>query len=137
VPKSTSKPPKLTPSQLKLQQQCTCDDDASVCSETCGLPGEGDGGPANQLHLQVHIHHQPINVLTTEHRLYGSHIRRTGQSPPRERSADWWVLTTANAAGTNGLKCLPKQGARDNKFMVTHPKTDQCCLASAIVCRVH
>ncbi|XP_028165352.1 uncharacterized protein LOC114356397, partial [Ostrinia furnacalis] len=53
VPKSTSKPPKLTPSQLKLQQQCTCDDGASVCSETCGLPGEEDGGPANQLHLQI------------------------------------------------------------------------------------
>jgi hypothetical protein len=28
-----------------------------------------------------------------------------------------WVLTTANAAGTNSLKCLPKHGgARDNKF---------------------
>ncbi|RVE42493.1 hypothetical protein evm_012865 [Chilo suppressalis] len=54
VPKSTSKPPKLTPSQIKLQQQCTCDDDASLCSETCGLPGEGGmRGPSNQLHLQV------------------------------------------------------------------------------------
>ncbi|KAL0902528.1 hypothetical protein ABMA27_000377 [Loxostege sticticalis] len=52
VPKSTSKPPKLTPSQLKLQQQCTCDDGESVCSETCGMPGE-HGGPANQLHLQI------------------------------------------------------------------------------------
>jgi hypothetical protein len=28
-----------------------------------------------------------------------------------------WVLTTANAAGTNGLTCLPKHGeARDNKL---------------------
>ncbi|CAG9781900.1 unnamed protein product [Diatraea saccharalis] len=53
VPKSTSKPPKLTPSQLKLQQQCTCEDDASVCSETCGLPGERGAGPDNQLHLQI------------------------------------------------------------------------------------
>ncbi|CAG9789208.1 unnamed protein product [Diatraea saccharalis] len=32
------------------------------------------------------------------------------------------VLTTANAAGTNGLTCLPKHGvARDNNFLVTHP----------------
>jgi hypothetical protein len=23
---------------------------------------------------------------------------------------DWWVLTTANTAGTNGLTCLPKHG---------------------------
>jgi hypothetical protein len=39
------------------------------------------------------------------------------------------VLTTANAAGTNGLTCLPKHGgAQDNKFLVTHPMTDQRCL---------
>jgi hypothetical protein len=44
-------------------------------------------------------------------------IRRTGHNPPRGPSADWWVLTTANAAGTNGLTPLPKHGgARDNKF---------------------
>jgi hypothetical protein len=36
------------------------------------------------------------------------------------------VQTTANAAGTNGLTCLPKHGgARDNKFLVTRPMTDQ------------
>jgi hypothetical protein len=36
------------------------------------------------------------------------------------------VLTTANAAGkTNRFTCLPKNGgARDNKFLVTHPMTD-------------
>ncbi|RVE42481.1 hypothetical protein evm_012866 [Chilo suppressalis] len=48
-------------------------------------------------------------------------------------SADWWVLTTADAAGTNGLTCLPKHGgARDSKFLVTHPMTDHCesCLTS-------
>jgi hypothetical protein len=28
--------------------------------------------------------------------------RRTGYYPPRKPSADWWVLTTANTAGTNG-----------------------------------
>ncbi|XP_072931009.1 uncharacterized protein [Epargyreus clarus] len=53
IPKSTSKPPKLSPSQLKLQNQCTCDDDGSVCSETCGLPGEGFQGPANRLNFQI------------------------------------------------------------------------------------
>jgi hypothetical protein len=36
-----------------------------------------------------------------------------------------WVLTVANAAGTNGLKCLPKHGgARDSEFLVTHSTTD-------------
>jgi hypothetical protein len=35
-------------------------------------------------------------------------------------------LTIANAAETNGLMCVPKHGgARDNKFLVTHPMTDQ------------
>ncbi|XP_039764007.1 uncharacterized protein LOC120636545 [Pararge aegeria] len=53
IPKSTSKPPKLTPSQLKLQNLCTCDDDRSVCSETCGFPGEDDGAPANRMNFQI------------------------------------------------------------------------------------
>jgi hypothetical protein len=45
------------------------------------------------------------------------HIKRTGHNLPRELRTDWWVLTTANAAGTNGTKCIPKHGgARDNKF---------------------
>jgi hypothetical protein len=61
---------------------------------------------------------------------YGLHIRRTGHNPPHGPSANW-RLTTANAAGTNGLTSLTKHGgARDNKFLVTHP-TDQCCLTSA------
>jgi hypothetical protein len=46
------------------------------------------------------------------------------------------VLTTANAAEPNGLRCLPKHGgARDSKFLVTHPMTDECSLASAITRR--
>ncbi|RVE52231.1 hypothetical protein evm_003150 [Chilo suppressalis] len=54
-------------------------------------------------------------------------IGRLGHDPPRGPSADWWVLTTADAAGTNGLTCLPKHGgARDSKFLVTHPMTDHC-----------
>ncbi|KOB73553.1 Pre-mRNA-splicing factor ISY1-like protein [Operophtera brumata] len=52
VPKSTSKPPKLTPSQIKLQAHCTCEDDESVCSETCGLPG-GESGGDNLLNFQL------------------------------------------------------------------------------------
>jgi hypothetical protein len=43
---------------------------------------------------------------------------------------------TVNAAGTNGLTCLPKYGgARDNTFLVTHPMTDQRCLTSVIARR--
>ncbi|CAG9793928.1 unnamed protein product [Diatraea saccharalis] len=44
-----------------------------------------------------------------------------GHDPPRWPNADWRVLTTANAAGTNGLTCLPKhEVARDNIFF-GHP----------------
>jgi hypothetical protein len=46
------------------------------------------------------------------------------------------VLTTANAAETNDLTNLRKhEGARDNKFLVTHPMTNQRCLTSAIARR--
>jgi hypothetical protein len=61
------------------------------------------------------------------------YTKRTGHNPPRGLSAGWRVLTTANAAGTIGLTCLPKHGARENKFLVTHPMTDQRCLTSTIV----
>ncbi|RVE43094.1 hypothetical protein evm_012268 [Chilo suppressalis] len=37
-------------------------------------------------------------------------IGRLGRDPPRGPSADWRVLTTADAAGTDGLMCLPKHG---------------------------
>jgi hypothetical protein len=48
---------------------------------------------------------------------YGLHIRRTGHNPPIGPSAGWWVVKTANTAGTNGLTCLPKYGGvRDNIF---------------------
>jgi hypothetical protein len=50
------------------------------------------------------------------------------------------VLTTANAAGPNGLTCLPKHGgARDDKVLVTHPMTDhgERCLDSAIARPAH
>jgi hypothetical protein len=78
-------------------------------------------------------HHQPINVPTAGAQAFLMDCNRT-----RGPSADWWVLTTANIVGTNSLTCLPKiGGARDNKFLVTHTITDQCCLASAIIRRAH
>ncbi|CAG9783696.1 unnamed protein product [Diatraea saccharalis] len=61
-----------------------------------------------------------------------------GHDPSRWTNADWRVLTTANAAGTNGLTWLPKHGvARDNNFLVTHPVTDPCesCLTTRIAGR--
>jgi hypothetical protein len=46
---------------------------------------------------------------------------RTGHISPRGPSAGWWVLKTTNAAGTNGITCIPKHGeVRDSKFLVTH-----------------
>jgi hypothetical protein len=59
---------------------------------------------------------------------YGLTTRRTDHNPPRGPSLDWWVLTTPNSAGTYGLRCLAKHGgARANKFLITHPTTDQYC----------
>jgi hypothetical protein len=47
-----------------------------------------------------------------------TNIRRTGHTPPRVPSVGWWVLTIANAAGTNSLTGLPKHGgAQDSKFL--------------------
>jgi hypothetical protein len=67
---------------------------------------------------------------------YGSPVRITGHNPPRGPSTDWWVLTTANTVGTDGLTCFLKHvGAQDNAFLVTYLMTDQCCLASTIVRR--
>ncbi|RVE51675.1 hypothetical protein evm_003647 [Chilo suppressalis] len=44
-------------------------------------------------------------------------IGRLGHDPPHGPSADWRVLTTADAAGTNGLTCLVKhEGAQDSIF---------------------
>ncbi|RVE42892.1 hypothetical protein evm_012447 [Chilo suppressalis] len=73
-------------------------------------------------------HHQPINVPTAGAQAFPMDgIGRLGHDPPRGPSADWRVLTTADAAGSNGLTCLPKHGGtRDSKFLVTHPMTDHC-----------
>jgi hypothetical protein len=49
----------------------------------------------------------------------GLHKKRIRHNLPRGPSADWWVLTSTDAAGTTGLTCLRKHGrARDNKFLV-------------------
>ncbi|RVE46522.1 hypothetical protein evm_008813 [Chilo suppressalis] len=78
----------------------------------------------------------PINVPTAGAQAFPMDgIGRLGLDPPRGPSADWWVLTTAEAAGTNGLTCLPKHGGtRDRRFLVTRPMTDHCesCLTSTI-----
>ncbi|CAH0403458.1 unnamed protein product [Chilo suppressalis] len=37
-------------------------------------------------------------------------IERMGHDDPPRVNADWFVVTTADAAGTNGFTCLPKQG---------------------------
>jgi hypothetical protein len=67
---------------------------------------------------------------------YYIHIRRTGHKSLHVPSADWWVLKTANTAGSNGLICLPKHGGfQDSKFLVTHPLNDQSCLTSTIARR--
>jgi hypothetical protein len=51
-----------------------------------------------------------------------------------------WIITTTNGAGISSLTCFPKHGgARDNKFLVTHPMTDlyEQCLGSAIARWAH
>ncbi|RVE40362.1 hypothetical protein evm_014988 [Chilo suppressalis] len=85
-------------------------------------------GPRNCIGKIHHHHHQPINVPTAGAQAFPMDgTGRLGRDPPRGPSADWWVLTTADATGTNGLTCLPKHGgARDSKFLVTHPMTDHC-----------
>ncbi|RVE44991.1 hypothetical protein evm_010355 [Chilo suppressalis] len=61
---------------------------------------------------------QPINVPTAGVQGFPMDgIGGLGHDSSRGPSADWWVLTTADAAGNNGLTCLPKHGgARDSNF---------------------
>jgi hypothetical protein len=40
--------------------------------------------------------------------LWITHVTDMGYNSPRGPSAYYWVLATTNAAGTNGLTCLPK-----------------------------
>jgi hypothetical protein len=72
-------------------------------------------------------HHQPIDLPTAGAQAFLMDYLQgeRAHNPPRGPSADWWVLTTANAASTNGLTCLPKHGrARDDKVLVIHPMID-------------
>ncbi|RVE42668.1 hypothetical protein evm_012683 [Chilo suppressalis] len=59
----------------------------------------------------------PINVPTAGAQAFPMDgLGRLGHDPPRGPSVDWWVLTAADAAGTNDLTCLPKHGgARDGR----------------------
>jgi hypothetical protein len=77
-----------------------------------------------KLLYKTHHHHQPINVPTARAQAFlMDYIRSTGLNP-RGSSADLWMLTTAKAAETNSLTCVSKHvGARDSKFLVTHPMT--------------
>ncbi|RVE41379.1 hypothetical protein evm_013968 [Chilo suppressalis] len=79
---------------------------------------------------------KPINVPTAGVQAFPMDgIGRLGQDPPHGPSADWRVLTTADAVGTKSLTCLSKHGGtRDRRFSVTHPMIDhcECCLTSTI-----
>ncbi|CAG9784541.1 unnamed protein product [Diatraea saccharalis] len=48
-----------------------------------------------------------------------------GHNPLRWANADWRVLTTVNAAGTNDLMCLPKHGVAQDNFFFGHPSRDR------------
>jgi hypothetical protein len=72
-------------------------------------------------------HHQPINVPIAGAQAFLMDYLQGEQALAHHAGpvANWWVLSAANAAGTNGLTCLPKHGgARDDKILVTHPMTD-------------
>jgi hypothetical protein len=78
-------------------------------------------------------HHQPINVP-----IPGAQAFLMDYQEGEQAITDWWVRMDANTVGAKGLTCLPKHGgARVNKYLVTHPMSDQCCLASAIIHREH
>ncbi|RVE50707.1 hypothetical protein evm_004617, partial [Chilo suppressalis] len=47
--------------------------------------------------------HNQLKLAKSYYGLLKDGIGRLGHDPPRGLSADWWVLTTADAAGTNGL----------------------------------
>jgi hypothetical protein len=91
---------------------------------------------------------QPINVATARAQAFlmdysqGERAITHHAGPVRigthQYSADWYPAVFAVVSGISDLTCLPKlRGARDIKFLVTHPMTDQCCLASAIVHPAH
>ncbi|RVE53140.1 hypothetical protein evm_002237 [Chilo suppressalis] len=93
----------------------------STFDDVVSSPCWGPPHAAASAHIPVLIllHHQSINVPTAVAQPFPMDgIGRLGHDPPRGPSADWRVLTTADAAGTNGLTHLPKHGAV--------PMTDHC-----------
>jgi hypothetical protein len=61
---------------------------------------------------------------------YGLHIRRTWHNLLHEPSADWRMLSTAKAAGTNGIEGILKhEGVQDNRFLAIHKIIDFCKFA--------
>ncbi|CAH0400269.1 unnamed protein product [Chilo suppressalis] len=118
--------------------RCVVSETAAGCRRACmtlhttaktvrSVTGFGDGeilrGPQAE-NWRVPL--EPIYVPTAGAQAFPMDgIGRLGHDPPRGPSADWWVLTTADAAGTNGLTCLPKHGGvRDSKFF-GHPSNDR------------
>ncbi|RVE52094.1 hypothetical protein evm_003372 [Chilo suppressalis] len=71
-----------------------------------------------EAHTRVANALEPITVPTAGAQAFSMDgIGRLDHDPPRAPSADWGVLTTADAAGTNRLTCLPKHGgARDSNY---------------------
>ncbi|RVE41297.1 hypothetical protein evm_014052 [Chilo suppressalis] len=77
----------------------------------------------------------PINVPTARAQAFPMDgIGRLGHDPPRGPSAVWWVLTTADAAGTNGLTCLPKHGGARDMLSRGLPSTFESVEASVVEC---
>jgi hypothetical protein len=98
------------------------------------LPTANRRDVCTSMYVCVYVTYEYLYLCITTVSLLISPLLRHG--PSSEPRAGWWVLTTAKAAGTNGLTCLPKhEEARDNNFLVTPPMTDQRCLTSAIARR--
>ncbi|RVE47746.1 hypothetical protein evm_007635 [Chilo suppressalis] len=113
-------PPDMTPVNWWVAKDRRCrqeprTDDLGEQSQTAGGERAVSLGIADALPETTRT---PINVPTAEAQAFPMDgIGRLGHDPPRGPSAYWWVLTTADAAGTNGLTCLPKhRGARDSNF---------------------
>jgi hypothetical protein len=69
--------------------------------------------------------------------LYRLYIRKTGKT---HRAAQCRLVgaNDCQCSRDQRLNVLPKHGeAGDDKFLVTHPMTNQCCLAFAILRRAH
>jgi hypothetical protein len=74
-------------------------------------------------------HHQPINVPIAGAQAFHMDYPQGERAITTQAQCglDWWVLTTANAAGTNGLMCLPKHGRAQ---ILGHPSDDRPMLLS-------